>query len=633
MKIKKILAFLFLSLLVISCSSKEEKNKKPESLKKQDFFVETKKLSSFSGSYEIKKTWKIKPSQDIILSSKASGRVWNIQVKFWDNIYVWKNLIKLFDNVSNYWLNLEKTNLSLESSILNYEQNKIILDKQVSDFQIALSRQKKDHEILEKKLKQDIKLAKINLDNSLSWNNSWSWFISKAKLDYDNLLNSNQEKIKSFELSSRNNYLSLKNIFVDMIDFSDWLLWVTKLNKDRNNSFENYLWVKNSTFLKNTQNSLLDIIDFKKNKLDSINSQELDINKLEQFFEIWEIWYPKAISFFDDLEKVLDNSIENVYFSRTQIDSYKSTINTYQTQLQNNYNSFLSFKSSLREFLNTYKNNEQALKKTLELSADSSRVNYNKILLDSEKSLNNSLLSLKTSKLNLENAKKTREITLKQLKNSINVAKNSKSLAWKQYSKLFVSSPINGVVSDILVDEWQDVSIWTPLMKISSLWTNEIEIWLNFSEISLIQPWDEVRIDYLWKSLSWSINSISKIADENLNYKAKINIYSKVNISWNIVDVFIPISLDKKLLALSSLKIKKEKVWEINVLWAYSKSKSWEEVASLEKILVKIWDFYNDKVEIVWCVNLEEEICNDLEVITNDISRYDENKFNIKIRK
>jgi hypothetical protein len=51
---------------------------------------------------------------------------------------------------------------------LNLEQNKIILEKQVSDFEIALSRQEKDHKILGKKLKEDLSLAKINLDNSLS---------------------------------------------------------------------------------------------------------------------------------------------------------------------------------------------------------------------------------------------------------------------------------------------------------------------------------------------------------------------------------------------------------------------------------------------------------------------------------
>lgn len=628
--IKKILMLIFLSFLLISCGENEVEDQ--TLLDKQDFFIETQNISSFSGSYEIKKIWKIKSSQDIILSSKASGRVWEILSKFWDNVYTWEKLINLNDNISNYGLNLEKTNLSVESSNLNYDQNKIILDKQVSDAEIALSRQEKDHNILEKKLKEDINLAKINLDNSLSSNNSSNSLISKAELDYNNLLNSNIEKIKSFEESSKNYYLVMNNSLIDIIDFSDWMLGVTKLNKDRNDSFEDYLWVKDINLLRSTEYELLDLINFKKEEFDSINVNNLNVDNLDTFFKVWEKGYPKLVIFLDNLEKLLDNSIENFNFTRAQIDSYKSQINLYQSNIQSQYNLFLNFKSNLREFLNTYKLWEEVLKRSLELSTSSNRTTYNKILLDSEKSLNDSLLSIKTAKLNLENAIKTRDVTLKQLKNSINVAKNSRSLALKEQSKLFIFSPINWVVSDILVDVWEDVSPWTPLIKLSWVGKNEIEVWFSFSEFNFIKPWDEVRIDYLWNILTWSISSISKIADENLNYKAKISINSPINISWNIVDVFIPINLDKKLIPLENLKVKQNKIWEIDILLNNSEFGLWEDIMSIEKVLVNFWEFYWDNVEIISCVDLDDESCYNLEIITSDISKFDENKFNIKIK-
>jgi len=478
---------LIFTFILSSCGDKNLEEK--VLIKKQDFFIETKSLSSFSWVYEIKKTWKIKPTQDIVLSSKASGRVWSILSSFWKEVYVWQNLINLRDSVSNYGLNLQKTWLSLESSRLNYDQNKINLDKQVSDFEIALSRQEKDYEVLEKKLKQDIELAKINLDNSLSSDASEVWFVSKAELDYNNLLNSNKEKIKSFESSSKNDYLSVKNTLTDLIDFSDWILWVTSINKNRNDSFEDYLWLKDRTLLKNTEEELLRLINFKAKEFDLVSLENLNVENLDVLFSVLEKTYPKSIDFLDNLEKVLDNSIENLYFTRTEIDSYKSRINLYQTELQSKYNAFLNFKSTIREFLNTYKSNEELLKRNLELSADSARVNYNKIILESDKSLNSSLLSLKSAKLNLENAKKTREVTLKQLENSINVSKNSRSLANNEYSKLFMSSPINWVVTEVLVDVWEDVSPWTPLIKLSWLWKNEIEIWFSFSEVDFIKPW------------------------------------------------------------------------------------------------------------------------------------------------
>jgi hypothetical protein len=50
--------------------------------------------------------------------------------------------------------------------------------------------------------------------------------------------------------------------------------------------------------------------------------------------------------------------------------------------------------------------------------------------------------ALKNARLNLDNAKKTRNITLKQLSNNIKISKNTKSFAYKNYKKLFVTSPI-----------------------------------------------------------------------------------------------------------------------------------------------------------------------------------------------
>jgi hypothetical protein len=179
------------------------------------------------------------------------------------------------------------------------------------------------------------------------------------------------------------------------------------------------------------------------------------------------------------------------------------------------------------------------------------------------------------------------------------------------------------VISEILVDIWQDVNNWTPLVKISSIWDNEVEISLSFKEISLVDIWNEVEIKYLWETLTWTIISISKIADENLNYKSKISVDSKVKISWNIVDIFIPIKLKENLIPLENLKVKSDKFWEISV---FKNNK-------IEKQLVNFWKFYWEFVEILSCVKLEKKNCDNLEIITNDISKFDESKFNLKIKK
>jgi len=291
---KKILTLLLLIFLLFSCSKEEKVETKIE---KSDFFVETQKLSKFWGEYKIKKTWKISPSQDIILSSKASWRITKINTKFWDKVYVWKNLISLWDTVANYWLNLKKTNLSTQSSRLSYESTKISLDKTVEDFKINLSKLEKDYINLKNTIKENTASSQINLDQS----KTWSWLlttssiqikkientIKKSELDYSNLLKSNIEQIKSFETTSENDYINLKNLYTDVINFSDNLLWVTDLNKRNNDKFEDYLWKKNIIFTKQVEQDLKKLIKFKAENFKELNYSEDNMELISKVADEW----------------------------------------------------------------------------------------------------------------------------------------------------------------------------------------------------------------------------------------------------------------------------------------------------------------------------------------------------------
>lgn len=624
---KKLISLLILFAFLTSCNWNTPKQTNlPEISEKQDFFIETKKIFDFSWDYKIKKSWKINPTQDITISSNANARVWTIHVKEGDMIYVWSNLISMQDTVANYALNLDKAKLSVESAEINYEQTKINLDKAIVDAKINLEKLQKDYDILQKTIEENISSARNNLENSISnnqtslyWNISW---ISKAEIDYNNLLKSNAEQIKSFETTVQKDYLNLKNLFTDIINFSDRLLWVTELNKNENDAFEIYLWAKNSWLKREVENELLKLILFKKEKFDTIEWNWFDIDKLDYILWIWEEWYKLTISFLDKLEDIFDYSIENVYLTSSQISTYKSTVNTYQTTLQWNYSWFLTFKASVDSFLSTYKDNEEAFKKQLDINEENAQTTYNKVLLDSQNSLNAIEIAIKNAQNNYENTLKTRDVTLQNLENQISLSKNNKSFAQKEYSKLFINTPITWVVSEILVDRGEEVSIWKPIIKISSLDDSEINIAASYNELNYFTVWKKVVVKYLWNDLEWVVSSISPTADDNLNYKIQILVKSNVKLAWNIVDVYIDVQLDKTLLPLSVLKIKSENIAEIN-------SFSW---ATLENIDIYLWEFYWDEVEFMWCVNLTEQECSDLDVIISDVSNYDKDKFKLMLK-
>ncbi len=618
---KKIISSLLLLSFLTSCWTSEVTENLVETKTKTDFYIETKTFWDFLSDYEIKKTGKISSSQDIVLSSKATWMVWGIYVKAWDKVYVWTPLIKLDDSVANYYLNYKKAELALESSKLNYEQTKVSLDKQVKDAQLNYSKLQKDYELLQKTWKENIDSAKITLENSLTSNTSSnSWSISKAELDYNKLVDSNKEQIKSFETTVAKDYLNLKNLFTDIINFSDKLLWVTDINKDENNSFEDYLWAKNTALKKELEQDLKDLIKFKSEKFDTIADSWFEIDKLTSVLNTWDEGYAKTISFLDKLEDIFDYSIENVSLSASMISSYKTQINTYQTTLQWNYSAFLTFKSTTESFLNTYKTNEEVLRKQLDISLQNAQINYNKTLLSADSALTAMKTSVESAKIALDTSEQNRDVSLRSLDNQINVAQNSLDIAYKEYSKLSIESPINWVVSEVLINEWQDINNGMSVIKLSSLSKNEVEIWLSDKELELVQLWQKVKVWYWDSEIDGYISSISPVADENLKYKTIVSIDSEVSLAWNIVDVFIPINIWKNLINISALTIKDNSIWEINVLSG----------SFIEKVDVNLWQFFGDMVEVTSCVDLDDEKCSNLDIIINDVTNYDENKFDLK---
>ncbi|MDQ7022491.1 MAG: hypothetical protein Q9M97_03010 [Candidatus Gracilibacteria bacterium] len=367
---KKLLILLSLSLTFFSCGKAE--NTEEIENKKESFEIELELFKNFEGTFQIEKTGKISPSQDIILSSKAGGRVSSIEVDFGEEVLFGKRLINLIDNVSNYGLNLEKTSLSLEGAKLNYEANKISLDKIVGDAKNNLEKIEQDYSILEKTILENEKSSQLNLDQSQIYgdvitsssiqldkiDNS----IKKAELDYKNFLKSNSEQVKAFTITSKNDFINLKNIYSDVINLGDGLLGVTKLNKKKNDSFEDYLGLKDSIHLKLTEEKLLGLIDYKIENLSSVDGKSM-----QEIYILGEEAYPKVISFLNNLYLVLDNSVENIYFTDVKISGYKTQISSYKTSSSSYYTSFLNTKPSKDKFLNTYKNLEESNFEQIEL--------------------------------------------------------------------------------------------------------------------------------------------------------------------------------------------------------------------------------------------------------------------------
>jgi hypothetical protein len=114
-----------------------------------------------------------------------------------------------------------------------------------------------------------------------------------------------------------------------------------------------------------------------------------------------------------------------------------------------------------------------------------------------------------------------------------------------------------------------------------------------------------------------------------LNYKTSVKLTNKIEKLWEIVEVHIPIASSYALIPLNAIEV--DNTGEIGVLSVYDAEKN-----SLKSLRVKLWQAYDDSVEIrscerdgedarfIPCASFKKEL-----IVTNNVNNFDENKFTI----
>ncbi len=634
---KKILLFLSF-LLLTSCWEVEEQIVE----EKQDFIVEIQSYSGFTNQTYLDKSWKIDSSQNISLTAQATGRVSNISVEQWNPVVKWQVLATLEDSISNYSLSLQQANNALDKAKISYDSNKINLDKSVFDAQQNVDKLTKNLEALKLENKETIKQAQSDLENTniedidskgaldvQKLQNS----IEKSKLDYENKLITDNETLEWFYSSVKKEYNSMSIFLGDIVEFSDTLYGVTELNKDENEDIDQFLWAKN-VWQKNEAKILLKEIIAYNNDIFSqinvewINSQDKLLDTLEKINSA----YNKSKNLLSEVEKTLNFSISSVNsLSNLDISNYNASVNGYQSTLQWNYSGFLAFDNNVKSFLRTYINNQKStlqsielmekdleiLKKSYWVNQQQAETNLNKLIINTAENISNLEIQLESAKNSLENAKKSRDVTLRSLQNAINEANIWYQTSLKEYNKLTITSPINGIVSSVDIDLGQELSTGTSVFSLVNNSENQVDISFTKDELTYIDIQKPVFVQYDGESYTWSIQGVSQTADMNLKYPATISIHENVNLIWNIVNVDIPVKVKNPLFPINMVKVLDAGKWEINIL---------DEENKIKTKVVSTWNIYSKFIEVL------DEFSQDTKIITNYVDNYSPEKFNLKIK-
>ncbi len=643
---KKIITLCLLSSLLLSSCFNWDGNNGSEEKQKKDFYIQTQLWGDFLANPTILKTWRVSARSELTLVSNASGRVENILVKSGDQVQRGQALISLWDTIASYGNNLERSSLALETAKNNYNSNKISLDKQVSDAKISLDNAKRSLATYESDTEKNIELVTDTAENAdLSDADSSARLqieqltnnIEKAKLDFDIRKISDEQQVGSIINSSRDQLNALSLLFIDVLQFSDELLGVSEANRDLNDDYQDFLWAQDKNQKNLSEKKLKELLDIKSSWVFYDIEQKIDDEMSEaEILEVLDFiqeMYISTKSMLSMLEETINNSLRSEgSLWDTEIDTFLATLNGYQSSLQGNLTGFTSFLTQTESFLATYKQSQQSLLKSIELqekdreiqiknlqsSNTSAQIGLDRTELNSNDTLENLKNSVNIAQTNYDVAVENRASNLRNLQNSIDDATLGYNTALREYKKLTINAPSTGEIRTIFAQQWQEVAPGTALIEM--VWNAgiRIELTLSAAEKALMSLWDTAKVSIGDTSYDAYVHALSDVADKNFNYYTEIYFESSENIPlWVLAKVELISQKKKILFPLSSVETLGDNKGEVNI---YN-----SELGALEQLRLELWSIYDENIEILSC----DELCQSARIITNDISKYDENIFSI----
>ncbi len=407
------------------------------------------KVSTWSIENSIKITWKAAIVDEQTLKFNQVGKVAKLYFKNWDSVKKWQLIAEL--NKEDINSTIKQAELSLSDAkikladLLNWPQYKDILNWE-NNVKTA-----------------ENKILTLQNDLSILQNNTIPQYQDKYQndmRDFDNQITLKENAIKNNENDIKNSELKLINLKNDLValekteekwltDYNvdlnktlndayinakkqlidlenylyntDQILWVSDMNKNKNDSFEMYIWSKNSFIKIQTENDWRDtnilFLEIKEeyNKLPT-NIQ--DSEKIITFLNKLLSCYDKAINLWKDWQEMMNNSIISSSFSQSDIDSKTSVFSSVTNSSQSGYSTIKTTITTIQKLT------DPELKKTLSENAINSKkqsiadaeLALNKIKIDNTIQYQNDLNKLKSDK---EYATKTYESQMKNYESQI----------------------------------------------------------------------------------------------------------------------------------------------------------------------------------------------------------------------
>ncbi len=555
---------------------------------KQPFQIQTMNIYNSENLGYITKSAKLQWASEIVMSSMVSGRIKNIWYTLGQQVALGSTLVQL-QNIGSL------PGAEVQSAQLWLERARITEQSTSSD--IALQKEKLQYDL-------------NNVDENLTWSNTQIQLakleqdLEKAEFDYQAKLKSDDQTNENLITSARNIQSDLEIILTDTANETDKLLWITDIYRDwEYKDLRVFLWAKDA-MIKDKVTTSFYLIDRLQNTLDDMNTADITDENVTDYLKTYQSIVNGLSDHFVLMKKLFVESIEDARY-KTQMLLIQTTFTTLQAKNSGLNASITAQLNSIRSYFASYQDQQASLARQIE-SLRSQIALTKKSLNDAQF---NTTLWAERSEVWFDN----------QLKNAT-ISSESALLQLAQanfnQSKFSITSPLQWFVADVLVDLGQEVSPGTPLVKLVSN-QQQIELSLTSDEIKNVSIWQRVIVEWDIGEWKWVVAQIAQTADKSWSFKAIIVLNESTIPTWLFVTVKIPVQQWTLLLPLNALSIV-----DTNTAVAYF----WDGM-KINPATLTIRSIFGEQVEI------SDQLPTNYELITNDLSNYDDRVMEIVYQK
>lgn len=608
-----------------------------EELVKQPYYLTVQPLTKSDQAGTITKNAKVLGTSEIVITSQVAGRVTSISTDIGANVSNGQMLIKMTDTVGSIRFGLEKTQLAMQSAQNSYDVQKANLEKQIQDAQIALQRSQLAADTTRSDTSKQLEKIDYDLTNVNGSSSGSSTQIqlenltkqlTKAQLDYQTKLDADSQTLDNFIITAGNINTDIRNLMSDVVTESDKLLWVSDEWRSYNDAYEVYLGAKDFASKNKAENALRELQSLQ-DDLDTLSTTTITQDNLVSYLSSYNTIISSMNTLIREMKNVFTATIPSSSLSQVSIDSLNTQYNVLATRSSAVASSITAQVNAINSFLATYQQSQQSIAQQVEILKSQISLTQKwlqdaqfntqlwadrtKTSLDSN--LQNAQLSLDSTKLATDFVTNTKDLNLQTIRNqlaSAQVALNELNFNAAKYN---VTSPIRGIVSDVLVDIGQEVSPWTPLARVVSN-TQQVEINMTESELQYLSVWQNVIVSNEYQTGSAVIDTVARVASKDGTFTVIISIVGDGFSVGSFVDVEIPLYEGNIMIPINAVNIVDSNRGQIYL---------WDGVTMINQS-VKLGQIFGDMVSII------DPIQQWLMLIVSDVENYDETKYTLEVK-